>query len=319
MGRRRFLGTALALSLSTLNACAPPRRPLRVAAQVWIGYQPMYLARTLGYLDERRVRLIETPSASASLRLLATQAVEAAALTLDEFLHARAEGLPLRAILVFDESAGADAVVARPAIDSLQALRGHRIAVEDSAVGALMFSKLLEHAGLEVGEVVKVPLPVDRHVDAYVSGRVEAVVSYEPHITRLLHAGARRLLDSSRLPGLILDVLAVHADAMEGAADALSHLCASYFRALDHLQKAPAQYADHLAQHMGITATDVLHALEGMHLFDLRANHALLSGPNPGLLDSIRLVSDVMLRHRLLRTAPPMQDALTGRFLPPLT
>lgn len=190
--RRRLLQAALGFPLLALQACAPPRPPLRVAAQVWIGYEPLFLARTLGYLDERHVRLIETPSATANLRLLAAQFVEVAALTLDEFLYARAEGLPLRVILVFDESAGADAVVARPGIDSLQALRGQRIAVEDSAVGALMFSKLLERAGLEVGEVVKVSLPVDRHVDAYLAGEVDAVVSYEPHVSRLIKAGAGR-------------------------------------------------------------------------------------------------------------------------------
>ncbi len=303
----------------SLSACAPPRPPLRVAAQVWIGYELLYLASKQDYLDERRVRLIETPSASASLRLLAGQVVEAAALTLDEFLYARAEGLPLSVILVFDESAGADAVVARPTIRNIRALRGQRIAVEDSAVGALMFSKLLSHAGLEVDEVIKVSLPVDRHVDAYRAGQVDAVVSYEPHITRLLEAGARRLLDSRSFPGLILDVLAVHAAVMEEAADALSHLCAAHFRALERLRQEPTQTINLLAQRMGLAPAAVLKALKEVHLFDLSANHALLSGPRPKLLDSIYTVTDIMLRHRLLRTVPNLQDAITDRYLPTLS
>lgn len=105
---------------------------------------------------------------------------------------------------------------------------------------------------------------------------------------------------------------------MEQAADPLRHLCAAYFLALERLQQAPAQTVNLLAQHMGLTPAEVRQALKGVHLFDLSANHALLGGPQPRLLEAMHVVTDIMLRHRLLRTAPKLDDALSRHYLPPL-
>jgi NitT/TauT family transport system substrate-binding protein len=139
--RRGFL-TKLAASAFLLSGCHP-HVPMRVTAHPWVGYEPMFLARQHGWLDTRLVRLVETPSASDSLHLLGHGLVEAAALTLDEVLRARALGLPLVVPMVFDVSAGADGVLARQPVQPAE-LAGARIGVEQSAVGALMLAALLE-------------------------------------------------------------------------------------------------------------------------------------------------------------------------------
>ena len=52
----------------------------------------MFLARSEGWLPNEAIRLFETASASQSIAALAQGQVQAAALTLDEVLRARAEG-----------------------------------------------------------------------------------------------------------------------------------------------------------------------------------------------------------------------------------
>lgn len=90
--RRGFLAT-LSTCCLLLAGCAP-RKPLRVAAHPWVGNETLFLARQHGWLDPTWVRLVETPTAYASLHLLRVRMVEAASLTLDEVLRARALGLP---------------------------------------------------------------------------------------------------------------------------------------------------------------------------------------------------------------------------------
>jgi NitT/TauT family transport system substrate-binding protein len=291
---------------------------VRVASNVWVGYEPLFLARELGYYDHTKLRLVESSSNTTNLMALATGDAEAATLTLDEFLVAREGGLPLRVILVFDESAGADVVMARPDIRTLTDLRGKRIGVEETAVGALMYSQMLQAANLSPEEVVKRPLTTERHLAAYEAREVDALVTFEPYATRLAKAGARRLLDSSRFPGLIVDVLAARADALETSAEVFSRLVAGHFRALSYLQAEPARAAALMAPRMGIEPAEVLAALKGVHLLDLAANQAWLSGPQPRLIATARQVGQVMLENELLRAPPPVDGLVDARFLPPV-
>lgn len=73
---------ALAAAMS-LQGCEQSR-PLRVAAHVWPGYELMYLAEELGWLDPHQVELVPTAFASESLEALIAGDVDAAALTLEE-------------------------------------------------------------------------------------------------------------------------------------------------------------------------------------------------------------------------------------------
>ncbi len=316
--RRRLLQACLGLPLAGLSGCSRPLPPVRVAGIVWVGYEPLFLARELGYYDQTRLRLVESSSNTTSLMALATGDVEAATLTLDEFLTAREGGLDVRVIVVFDESAGADAVMARPEIRTLADLRGKRIGVEDTAAGALMLAKLLQTAGLAADEVVKVALTSERHLAAYRAGEIDAVVSFEPYATQLAKTGARRLLDSSRFPGLIVDVLAARSEALQAAPDQFRQLCAGHFRALTQLKRDPAQASKLMAQRMGIQPAEVIEALEGVRMLDLADNHAWLSAPRPRLLEVARSVAELMLAARLLTKPPGLDGLIDARFLPPI-
>jgi hypothetical protein len=105
--RRLLLAAAVAGWLPALHACSAPVAAMRVGSIVYPGYESMFLARELGLLDERRVRLVELLHNSDTLRALAAGQLEAAALSLDGLLTARADGVDLRAVLVFDVAAGA--------------------------------------------------------------------------------------------------------------------------------------------------------------------------------------------------------------------
>ncbi|MEW5771543.1 MAG: ABC transporter substrate-binding protein [Pseudomonadota bacterium] len=314
--RRRLLAAGLSLPFAPLLGCTRPEPLIRVAGIVWIGYEPLFLARELGYFDDSRLRLVETPSNTASLTALASGDVEAATLTLDECLIAREGGLDVRAILVFDDSAGADVIMAQPDIRDLGDLRGKRIGVEATAAGALMLSKLLEAARLRPEEVRKVPLIAANHVAAYQAREVDALVSFEPFATQLAGVGARRLLDSRRFPGLIVDVLAARGEALERAPEQFAHLTRGYFRALDHLQRGGGDAAARMAPRMGITPAEVTEALNGVRMMDRAANHAWLGGEPPLLVGTADMVAEVMQREALLRTRPNLERLADPRFLP---
>jgi len=158
--RRQWLGLATAavvVGAAGLAGCHQ-QPPLRLGSIVFTGYEPVFMARELGWLDPALVRLVELYSNTDALRALAAGQIEAAQLTVDEFLSGRAEGLDLRIIAVLDESLGADVVIAHPQLHDRQDIRGRRIAVEDGAVGAVMLSAFLNARGVEPSDVVTVPV-----------------------------------------------------------------------------------------------------------------------------------------------------------------
>lgn len=318
LSRRRLLGAGLWLSLAASLGCSPPRPKIRVAGIPWVGYAPLFLARELGHYQSSPLHLLESANNSASLMALAAGAAEAATLTLDECLSACAAGLDLRVILVFDESAGADVIMAGAHVHTLQDLRGKRVGLEEGATGALLLTQVLKTAGLRPEDIDKVTLSPPDQVHAFKEGRVDAVVSFEPHATHLAQAGAHRLVDSRQFPGLIVDVLAVRRDAIETDAAALTALLAGYFQALAYLQHSRADAAERIARQMGITTEEVLDALGGIRLFDLHENHAWLGGPPPRLRGVADRLNRLMLDARLLVRETDTWDLAEGRFLPSL-
>lgn len=310
-----MLAMAALAPLMPLGGCAVP--PLtRVGSIVWIGYEPLFLARELGLYDPRRLRLVEMPSNTSSLMLLATGDIEAAALTLDECLLAREGGVDLRVILVFDYSAGADVVMAHPDIRRLDELKGRRIGVEETAASALVLAKLLEHAGLAPQAVEKVRLTSGRQVEAYRRKQVDAVVSWEPFATQLESDGARRLFDSRAMPGLLVDVLAARADALEEAPDNFRALVAGHFQAQEHLQSLPDDALRRMAPRLRLSDAATRTALQGIRMLDRAANRDWLDGASPRLMGAAAELARTMQSIGLLQRAPDLRALVDPRSLP---
>ena len=130
-----FIGRLLSmLALPVLAACLngcmhDTEPPLRIGTNVWIGSEPLYLARELGYLGRETIQLVEYPSASEVSRAFRNQAIDGMVVSLDElFVLATDELLP-RIVLIVDVSHGADVVVGRSGMRSMKDLRGKRVAV----------------------------------------------------------------------------------------------------------------------------------------------------------------------------------------------
>lgn len=318
-GRRRFLVASALAPLALASACSGQPPLTRIGGILWIGYEPLFLARELGLYDADPLKLVEMPYSSANLTALATGDLEAATLTLDEYLLAREGGLDLRAILVFDDSAGADVIMSRPGIGQLEDLRGKRIGVEENASGALMLAKTLEAAGLTPSEIVKVRVTGNRQLQAYRDGEVDALVSWEPLATQLQSQGARRLHDSSHFPGLILDVLVARTDALERSPDGFRLLLAGYFQALDYLHRAPSEAFRRMAPRLGVTPDEVRAAQKGVRFMDLASNHGWLDGARPGLLPAAENVARIMVSAGLMKRVPVLDALSDPRFLPEAT
>lgn len=317
--RRKLLAVSGAMAVAPLlPGCGwLPDKPIAIAAHVWVGYEPMVMARDQGWLDAQQVQLLPTRNAVESLKALAEGRVQGAALTLDEMLGARASGLPLSLVLIFNISMGADMLVAQVGIQTLADLKGRRIGLEPSSVGALMLAELLRVAGLRKDDVQLLPISIDQQLAAWQRHQVDALITYEPLAAQLQAQGAIRLFDSRQIPNTIIDVLAMRRDVLdERHAHAVRHLLQAHFRALDHLKRSPQDAAYRMSRHLDLPAAEVLLAFKGLVLPDAEHNYRLLAGESPKLLASARKLSTIMVKNQLLKQEDPLTSLIQADFLP---
>jgi len=193
--------------LLSLAGCMRQSEPvLRIGTNVWIGSEPLYLARDLGRLDASSVQLVEYPSASEVLRAFRNEAIDGMVISLDELFGLAADDLQPRIILVVDVSHGADVVVGRAGMRAMRDLQGKSVAVESGALGAFVLSRALALSGMQPSDVNVVHLESNEHPGAFEKGQVDAAVTFDPYRAQLLAAGAKTLFDSTQIPGEIVDL-----------------------------------------------------------------------------------------------------------------
>ncbi|MGH8120350.1 MAG: ABC transporter substrate-binding protein [Gammaproteobacteria bacterium] len=298
MNRRLILILTLGLA-----ACAPPPAPpLRLGTFVaWPGYAPLYLAQELGFYKDTNVRLVDFSSATQLLRAFRNGAVDAATLTLDEALLLNSQGHNPHIVLVLDISHGADAILGRRGLKTLADLRGKRVGVEVSALGALMLARGLESAGLTLEDVTVVPVPADEFVMAYTTGQVDAIVCYEPHMSKLLAQGAVKLFDSTAIPGEIFDVMLAREDVLKNQlGKELVKLVNSWFQALEYLRTQPDDAYVRIGKRLHLSVADTRTAFQGLTLVDYRENLRYLTGERPALLAPATYLYKIMQDRNLI-------------------
>ncbi|MEK0183276.1 ABC transporter substrate-binding protein [Microcoleus anatoxicus] len=305
---------AVTLCTAILASCTKAEPPLRVGANVWPGYETLYLARSLGYYNNTPIRLVDYPSGTEEVRAYRNGEIEAAGISIDQALVLAATNPDVIIVVVMDFSNGGDVILGKPEIQNVQGLKNRPVGVESSALGAFIITRALEQKGMSPQDIKIVSLGVSEHERAFKQGTVDAVVTFGSARTKLLAAGAKLLFESSQIPGEIVDVLIVRNEVIEKQPKALQALVDGRFRALDYLTKNPQDAAIKIAPRTGVTPEQFLESLKGLRSPDLPENQKLLAKTDPSLLNGVKRLSQVMLDNKLLPkavdTAPLLDDRL---------
>jgi NitT/TauT family transport system substrate-binding protein len=309
----KYLVMLMTVTMLYLPGCTPqPPAPLAVGTCIRIGCEPLYLARELGYFGSAPVRIVEYDSATEVLRAFRNGAINAAALSLDEVLQLSQHVPGVHLVLVLNYSNGADVVLGQQDVHSLADLRGKRVGVENTALGAYVLARALAAGGLDRKDIQLIPLPVDQHERAFLDHRVDAVVTFEPIHSRLEAEGAHHLFDSREMPKEMINVLAVRAAYLEKHPDIVQALLHGWFRALDRMNSQPADSLRRMAQSRQMWLPDYVDSLKGYHFLSIEENRRLFVGSPSPLEMRMQSLSSFMLAHGLLKMPAKPQEIQDG-------
>ena len=237
--------------------------------------------------------------------------VDAATLTIYEAILAASKGVPLKIILLLDYTTGSDGVVAKKSIRSLPDLKGKRVGVEQGTIAHFTLLKALEKAGLDTTEVQLVNLNLDELKQAFLHDKVEAVGTYEPYISELVHQGDGHVIFSSReIPRAICDVLFVREKIARDHPEVIDHWIKAWNDALNFKGSEPENYTRTLNRLNGTPIPDIKEALNGIFFTSMAENRTAFGTPEkPGyLLESMRDMQEFMLKEGVIQKLLHLQD-----------
>lgn len=308
-------GIALALCLLLAGCADKPQEPLRISAVLWPGYEPLYLASKLGYLDGQPVQLIDYLSNTDAMLAFRNHQLEAGAFTFDEVLQLLAEGVDLQVVLVMDVSDGGDVILANPGIDSVADLKGRRVAVETSAVGAFVLARALQLHGLELDDIQAVATNAMEQEAGFAQGLVDAAVSFDPYRTRLLKQGKVEIFNSREIPNEIVDVFVVRSSYVKQHPEVVQHVVDAWYQALEQQRLRPRETAALSVNRFGTSIDDYIAGLQLMHFPSRAETRALLDPHDSPLLETAEHLYEVLERLDVQRRGVTMAPHLNPRFV----
>ncbi|MCC6557594.1 MAG: ABC transporter substrate-binding protein [Polyangiaceae bacterium] len=294
-------GSALPAGSSAPAAAAPARAPFKIAFNTWLGYSPLVLAKEKGFLKEAgidaEISILESIGEKNSALLRG--AIDGVGHTADSAVTSASAGVDGQIVYVFDLSNGADGVLARKSIKSVSDLKGRKVALEPGFTGHFFFLALLADAGMSPSDVTVVPMDTGSAGSAFVAGKVEAAVTWEPWIgkTKKLE-GAHVLVTSADKPGLIVDVLYMSRAAIEARREDVKEMIAAMGRAADWYAEHTAEGDEIIARFWKLPLPEEKETVAGVRFMSLPRNAELFGTREaPGqLFEAVRKANDLWLK-----------------------
>lgn len=294
-----FFFTAVLLSCQS-----PPEEPLRVGYIDWPGYEILYLAQQKGFFQEEEapVLLKDFSSFSDLRKALQLGRLDGAAMSINEMLLAHL-GEKYRVVFVLNVSQGADGIVGQPEIQSVKDLKHKRVGAELTGLGGYVLARALERADLEASEVIRVNMTAT--IEAYTAfseGKVDAVVTFEPILSRLAaERGGKILFTSREIPDEVINVLVFHEDALKSRRDDCLKVLRGYLKGREFWKGRTDQAIAIMARRERVSPDYFRQSLNGLLIPDLSTNLTYfgLSDSENFFLESVRNFQSFMEANNL--------------------
>jgi NitT/TauT family transport system substrate-binding protein len=312
---RCLLGLAVLGLLSARSANAE----IKVGVSDWTGWVAWYVAEQQGYFRKygADVKLVWFANYTDSISALSTGQLDANSQTWSDTLGPLGKGLPLKVVLVNDNSAGNDAIMAGPKIRTVSDLKGKTIALEQYSVSHFVLFTALARNGLAPKDVKVVNLPAGDAAAAFISGRVDAAVLWNPWISQIQKSGkGHALFTSADMPGLIPDLLVAQDKALQSKRKDFVGMVRAWFDVVAFIHDKPVEATRIMAKVVGMKPEDYQVFLPGTRFFDAQTNRkALDAGAPDGLVSVAPKIADFLLSNKLIDGRPEVRKAIDSTLL----
>lgn len=210
------MASALALVTGCEKKSGGTMKSVRLATNPFVGNAPIYVAIDKGFFKECGIDFsyVDFDESGSSCSALISGNVDMAYVTLDAALIAQSQekNEKFAVAMVIDESCGADGILVKPEIKSIADLKGKTVGVSINQTTHYLLLKALNKAGVSDTDLKLVDMSSSDAGVSFITGELDAAVTWEPYLSNAVSSGAGTMIFSSRdAPGAIVDVVVVRA------------------------------------------------------------------------------------------------------------
>jgi NitT/TauT family transport system substrate-binding protein len=260
----------------------PEAGTFHMGIEPWLGYGPWRIAEAKGFFKRNGLNVTITNFTTDDQinAALASGKLDGANIATHTMLRLAGAGLPIKAVLLEDESESADAILAGPGIHSIKDLRGKKVAYEEGTTSDILLHHALALNGMSLKDINRVPLPAADAGAAAIAGKVDAAVTYEPYLTAALkqNKGFKLLYTAGQDPGLVGDVFVVRNDVIKSRPGQVAALVKTWNEAVQYYRQHPQESKAIITKAVGSKPGELNTAFAGVKIYSLADNQAQLSG-----------------------------------------
>ncbi len=295
--------------------------PIVIGYSNWVGWWPWAIAEEEGLFAKNgvNVQMKWFDGYLESMQALAAGQLDGNSQTLNDTISFAEEAINGEvAVLVNDNSAGNDKIIVTAEINTIQDLKGKKVAVEEGVVDDFLLSLALEREGMSRDDVVIEPLETGAAAAAFAAGRVDAVGAFPPFwLTALKREGSKELISSKEFPGAIPDLLVVTEKLIQEKPEQVQGLINTWFDIRQFMADNPEKSDEIMARRAGVSQEDLKLFKEGTEFFTLEQN---LEAFSPGdtmkhMPFAAQKMADFMVKVGFIPNAPDLTKILDPQFV----
>ncbi|MCB4360499.1 ABC transporter substrate-binding protein [Quatrionicoccus australiensis] len=317
--RLRQGAVALGVGLSLIATSAPALAEVKVGVSDWPGWVAWYVAEQKGFFKKNHadVKLVWFANYTDSISALSSGQLDANSQTWSDTMGPLAKGVPVKAVLVNDNSAGNDALMVSPKIKGFADLKGKRIALEEFSISHFVLATALAKNGMSQKDVKVVNLSAGDAAAAFMSGRVDAAVVWNPWVNQIEKSGkGKSLFTSKDMPGLIPDLLVAQDKAIKAKRKDLVGMIRAWFDTEKFIRENPDEAAAIMSKVVSMKADEYKVFLPGTKFFDAAANQAAFNAADPKSLQTVApTIAKFLLDNKLIDGKPDAAKGIDASLL----
>jgi NitT/TauT family transport system substrate-binding protein len=273
-----------------LFACHSPqplkvkRPPLNVTCVPFVGHTPVIIAQKKGFFKAQGIDVELSYVNYLQLQQADFSAgkYDGIGLTLGDFIILSATNPDMQAVMVVDESTGADVVVAQSDIKTILNLKGKKLGANLGGFSEIFVTEMLKNSKLTSDDVSLVKAEALEVPQRIQNNAIQAGHTWEPYLSEALKLGAHILFTSKQTPGLILDVVAFRGEVIRDRPEDIRAFVRGWLQALSYWETNIAEGNEIASKALNIPSNTI--SFDGLDLTDLADNQKFFQSDSPNYI-----------------------------------
>lgn len=307
-----------------LFACHSPESikvkspPLHLTFVPFVGNMPVLIAQKKGFFKAQGIDVELSYINSLQLQQADFSAgkYDGIGLTLGDFMILSATNPDMQAVMVVDESTGADVVVAQSEIKTIPNLKGKKLGTHLGSFSEVFVTEMLKTSKLTSDDVSLVKVEALEVPDRLQNNAIQAGHTWEPYLSEALKLGAHILFTSKQTPGLILDLVAFRGEVIRDRPEDIRAFVRGWLQGLSYWEANIPEGNAIVSKALNIPSNTI--SFEGIDLTDLAENQNFFQSDSPNYIyKSANKYAYFFIRAGNVTRLPNLETLFNSSFLTP--